>query len=162
MRRKKNLKACHFAAKTPGLPYTPGVTSIPVEIVGLEDNSYHMIVPVEIDGIQGDMIIDTGASVTVVDAKLFQELSGEISDIQMQSGSVTGQIHDVRLTKAPKFRIGTRKLKNIQLAVIDLDYVNEMYDKHLKRKVIGLLGSDFCVRYHVIIDYRNKQLLMNQ
>jgi len=63
----------------------------------LEDNSYHLIVPVEINGIQGDMIIDTGASVTVVDRQVFPEDLPEEADVQMTSGSVTGQIHDVNL-----------------------------------------------------------------
>lgn len=162
MRKKKHMKACHFTVVFPDSGRLSQTTVIPVEIVGLEDNSYHMIVPVEIEGIRGDMIIDTGASVTVVDAELFRDILKESEEIQMQSGSVTGQIRDVRLIKAGKFQIGTRKIKNIQLAAIDLKYVNEMYDKHLQRKIIGLLGSDFCVRYNVLIDYRNKRLFMSR
>ena len=72
MKRKKNKKACHFT--TPYHPYINSrIQTVAVEIVGLEDNSYHLIVPVEINGIQGDMIIDTGASVTVVDRQVFPE-----------------------------------------------------------------------------------------
>ena len=146
MKRKKNKKACHFT--TPYHPYINSrIQTVAVEIVGLEDNSYHLIVPVEINGIQGDMIIDTGASVTVVDR-------------QVTSGSVTGQIHDVHLVKAAKFKIGKRTIKEMPLAAIDLEYVNEMYDKHLNRKIIGLLGCDFCVRYQVAIDYRKKEFTM--
>ena len=132
MKRKKNKKACHFT--TPYHPYINSrIQTVAVEIVGLEDNSYHLIVPVEINGIQGDMIIDTGASVTVVDRQVFPEDLPEKADVQMTSGSVTGQIHDVHLV---------------------------MYDKHLNRKIIGLLGCDFCVRYQVAIDYRKKEFTM--
>ena len=99
MKRKKNKKACHFT--TPYHPYINSrIQTVAVEIVGLEDNSYHLIVPVEINGIQGDMIIDTGASVTVVDRQVFPEDLPEEADVQMTSGSVTGQIHDVHLVKA--------------------------------------------------------------
>ena len=92
MKRKKNKKACHFT--TPYHPYINSrIQTVAVEIVGLEDNSYHLIVPVEINGIQGDMIIDTGASVTVVDRQVFPEDLPEEADVQMTSGSVTGQIH---------------------------------------------------------------------
>ena len=102
MKRKKNKKACHFT--TPYHPYINSrIQTVAVEIVGLEDNSYHLIVPVEINGIQGDMIIDTGASVTVVDRQVFPEDLPEEADVQMTSGSVTGQIHDVHLVKAAKF-----------------------------------------------------------
>ena len=90
MKRKKNKKACHFT--TPYHPYINSrIQTVAVEIVGLEDNSYHLIVPVEINGIQGDMIIDTGASVTVVDRQVFPEDLPEEADVQMTSGSVTGR-----------------------------------------------------------------------
>lgn len=157
MRRKKNRKACHFAFPSNRNNHLSGTSNIPLEIVTLEDNSYHIIAKVEIDGIQGEMIIDTGASVTVVDRSLFPD-KGQECPVKMQSGSVTGQINDIHLVKASRFRIGGRSIKNMPLACIDLGYVNTMYDKHLSRKIIGLLGSDFCVRHKAVINYRTKEL----
>ena len=55
-------------------------------------------------------------------------------------------------------QIGDRKFKNLKLAAIDLKYVNDMYNRHLNRKIIGLLGCDFCVKHKVVIDYRSKEL----
>ena len=147
MRRKKHLKACHYRRLT-----------IPIEIVSLEDNSYYPVIRVKIEHIAGDMIIDTGASVTVIDEQLFPELPGEPTFLEMQSGSVTGQIQHVRLVKAKEMQIGDRKFKNLKLAAIDLKYVNDMYNRHLNRKIIGLLGCDFCVKHKVVIDYRSKEL----
>ena len=40
---------------------------IPIEVVELEDNSFHIIATLQIGSIEGDFIIDTGASVTVID-----------------------------------------------------------------------------------------------
>ncbi len=72
MKEKKHKKACHFT-KTDTNLYLKRLIRIPVEIIKLEDNSFHMLVHVETDGVQGDMIIDTGASVTVLDSLLFPE-----------------------------------------------------------------------------------------
>ena len=156
MRRIKKKKACHFAKPYP--PYQIKTIIIPIEIVKLEDESFHMIVRAEIDGIKGDMIIDTGASVTVIDKAAFPDkISGENRG-KIQSGSVSGQINDVHLIKTAYIKIGKYKIKNPQLASIDMNYVNDMYNQHLKRKVIGLLGCDFCVRYGVTIDFRNKEI----
>ena len=80
----------------------------------------------------------------------------------MQSGSVSGQINDVQLIKAKALKIGGRKIRNIQLAALDLDYVNEMYHNHLQRKIIGLLGCDFCVKYKAVIDYRTRELSISK
>lgn len=133
-------------------------TLIPLEIVELEDNSFHIITPAEINGTSGYLIIDTGASVTVIDQNLLPEDATQVNPIEMQSGSVIGQINDIQIVQAENFKIGAVMLPKIQVAVINLDYVNEMYEKHLKRKIIGLLGCDFCIKHRAVIDYENKAL----
>lgn len=157
MKKSKHKKACHFTTR-PDHNDTAPATSVPLEIVKLEDNSYHLITSVEINGVKGDIIIDTGASVTVADQKIIPPGTGKNTDIEMQSGSVSGQINNVKVVKIDCFKIGGMRIGNMQIAAIDLDYVNEMYNKHLNRKIIGLLGCDFCVKYQVIIDYSRKQM----
>lgn len=150
-------------SRTPlsGSPYHSRRLDVEVELVELEDSSFHLVVPVDIDGVKGDMIVDTGASVTVVERKLFEGKEADDTVVKIQSGSVTGQIEDVQIIRAEAFRLGGRKLKRVRLAAMDLEYVNEMYDKHLSRRIIGLLGSDFCVRYQVVIDYGSKKMTLN-
>ena len=60
------------------------------------------------------------------------------------------------------FQIGSIQLQEMCIALIDLDYVNTMYKKHLNRKVIGLLGSDFCIRHGIIIDYPHLTLTISR
>ena len=38
-------------------------------------------------------------------------------------------------------QIDDHTIENIHAAVIDLQYVNSLYDKHLQRRVAGLLGE---------------------
>ncbi len=156
IRHRKNSRA-PFS----GSPYHSRRLDVEVELVELEDSSFHLVVPVDIDGVKGDMIVDTGASVTVVERKLFEGKEADDTVVKIQSGSVTGQIEDVQIIRAEAFRLGGRKLKRVRLAAMDLEYVNEMYDKHLSRRIIGLLGSDFCVRYQVVIDYGSKKMTLN-
>ena len=123
---------------------------IPIEIVELEDNSFHIIVSLQIGSIEGDFIIDTGASVTVID-KLTPFSYEPLDDVsEINSGGVCGEINEVQLVN----------ITNIHAAVIDLQYVNSLYDKHLQRRVAGLLGSDFLVRHEAVIDYGNKELTL--
>lgn len=131
---------------------------LPVELLELEPNSYHLLVAVLINGISGDFIIDTGASVTVTDSTLFPGITPIEHNMELQSGSINGEISQVQLIPVEKFEIGPYPLNETQIAAIDLGYVNEMYGKHLNRKITGLLGSDFCVRYNAIIDYRKQTL----
>ena len=128
---------------------------IPIEIVELEDNSFHIIVSLQIGSIEGDFIIDTGASVTVID-KLTPFSYEPLDDVsEINSGGVCGEINDITA-----LQIGDHTIENVHAAVIDLQYVNSLYDKHLQRRVAGLLGSDFLVRHEAIIDYGNKELTL--
>lgn len=140
----------------------PEILTMPLERVELENNSYHILLPVTLNEIQGDMIVDTGASVTVADSRLFPEEEETDTSVQIQSGSITGDIADVRTVRLKQFCIGEWMLPDLQIAVIDLKYVNEMYDKHLKRKVIGLLGSDFCIAHQAVIDYSTLQFRLQK
>lgn len=133
---------------------------IPMELVELEDNSYHIIVPAQIGSIEGDFIIDTGASVTVVDRHTpftYEPLAGVA---EVNSGSVGGQIEEVEMANIPEMRVGGHAVREVHAAVIDLDYVNSLYDKHLRRRVAGLLGCDFLVRFGAVIDYGNRTLTL--
>ena len=157
MKRKKHRKACHYRT---GCLQEAGRITCPVEIVRLEDESFHLLIEVEVDGVGGDMIIDTGASVTVVEQRLFPgEADGRLNT-EMQSGSVTGQIKNIRLLRPKSFKLHGHPVRHPQMATIDLNYVNDMYHKHIRRRIIGLLGSDFCVKHKVCIDYGRREMRM--
>ena len=68
---KRTRYGKHDIAAEWGRRYLSRRAEVDLELVELEDSSFHLIVPVEIDGVRGDMIVDTGASVTVVERKLF-------------------------------------------------------------------------------------------
>lgn len=133
---------------------------VPIEVVELEENSFHIITTIQIGSIEGDFIIDTGASITVIDKStpFSHEPLDDVSEIN--SGGVGGEITEVRLVNLPVFKIGEYTLENVHVALIDLQYVNTLYEKHLRRRVSGLLGCDFLVRHEAVIDYKNKQLTL--
>jgi len=159
MKRQKNKKACHFAI--PLNNYSSKTIRIPFEVIELENCSFHILIKVEVNGIQGDMIIDTGASVTVIDEKIFPDNSDKPASIKMQANSLSGQINNTRIIKVQSFKSGKLNIKEMQLITIDLDYVNDVYQKHLNRQIIGLLGCDFCVRHRVIINYDTNEILIH-
>lgn len=157
---KKHRKACHFARKGRRTEGREQGRRVPLELVELEDSSFHLLVKVEADGVRGEMIIDTGASVTVLDRELFAGKAVGEEEGEVASGSVTGQINGVRLIELDSLRIGGRRWRHVRMVGMDLGYVNDVYGKHLSRRVIGLLGSDFCVRHKVCIDYARREMRM--
>lgn len=87
---------------------------IPIEIVELEDNSFHIIVSLQIGSIEGDFIIDTGASVTVID-KLTPFSYEPLDDVsEINSGGVCGEINEVQLVNITALQIGDHTIENVQ------------------------------------------------
>ncbi|MGL5681539.1 MAG: aspartyl protease family protein [Marinifilaceae bacterium] len=144
---KKNRERGYFVHKC-----------VPIEIVTLEDNSYHVLVNVQLDGESGAMIIDTGASVSVVDRRIITELEKKKIDMPLQSRTINGAIEDIAIVRIDDFVIGKEIVGRVRMAAINLESVNEMYQRQLQRTVVGLLGSDFLYKNGAVIDYHLKTL----
>jgi hypothetical protein len=133
---------------------------VPVELVELDENSFHILVTATVGCIEGDFIVDTGASITVID----QETPFSHEPLEnahgLHSGGIGGAIGEVRLVNLPALQVGGRAIADVQVALLDLRYVNELYRDHLQRRVAGLLGSDFLMAHRAVIDYENKRLTL--
>jgi len=137
-------------------------TIIPIDIVALGDgNSYHLFVSGIINDRKYDLLIDTGASHTIFDAKLIPEMpvdefvEHEIQSAGIQAGELKSSIGHIKT-----FELGGLKRINWTVILIDLTHVNELYRKFTDKQVAGLIGSDFLLKHMAVIDYKKKTLLL--
>lgn len=128
---------------------------VPVEVVELEENSYHILVNCIINGNEkGCFVVDTGASKTVVDSsflKYYNSIETELGD--MYSGGLGGEIPNMKIAELKSLEFGNFYIESPHIALIDLDNINAMYQHHCNRSINGLLGSDILVKYNAVIDY---------
>ena len=133
---------------------------IPIEIVELETNSFHLLIRCKINSSQeGDLVIDTGASKTVLDKNfvdVYQKTEQEESEMQSR-GLGEGSI-DTEMAKIENFQLGSLLVNDFSCALIDLSGINDMYQQYCQRKICGLLGSDFLLNHRGIINYETKIL----
>jgi hypothetical protein len=133
---------------------------IPIEILELENESYHLLVNCKVNqGQVGNLVIDTGASKTVMDKNFvtnYELLGEQTSEIQSR-GLGEGSLN-TEMVKIDSFQLGDLILTDFHCARIDLSGINEMYKEHCQREICGLLGSDFLVKYQAIINYRSQIL----
>ncbi|PRD48394.1 aspartyl protease family protein [Sphingobacterium haloxyli] len=134
---------------------------IPFEILELQGDGYHILIDVCLFDQSFKMVLDTGASKTVLDkTTLLQsgipEEKIEITNI-VSTGLGTNSMESFIL-ELPTFEIGTWKVRKFITAVLDLSAVNYAYQQMGLPPVIGVLGGDILVTYAARIDYR-KQLL---
>lgn len=137
-------------------------SKIPIEIVEMEGQSYHLFIKGLINNIQEcELIIDTGASKTVFDKTLLHSFAEKITTHEeMHSAAVNAGTIETQMALINNFNIGTVEIKDFSTVLIDLSHVNLLYEKLLNKKIWGLIGSDFLLSHNAIIDYSKKELTL--
>ena len=135
-------------------------TKLPLELLNLEDNGFHLLVEVVAFGQTFNAVLDTGASKTVFD-KTTVENHVHRSDLLISDklsaglGTNTMESHTIIL---PLLKLGKLKLKNFEVAVLDLSTISHAYETLNLPPVIGVLGGDILLRHKAIINYKKLHL----
>lgn len=137
----------------------------------LEEKGYHRIkmkytktnhleVVAKINGIEGNFILDTGASSTCVGIEAIEhfDLLSEDSDIKAAGAGATNMLTQV--SQKNSLQIDNWKKKKVDLVVFDLKHVNEALTNHKAEKVHGIIGADILKKGKAVIDYKNKALFL--
>lgn len=122
--------------------------------------THHLELVARINNIEGNFILDTGASSTCVgmDSVEHFQLLPEDSDIKAAGAGATNMLTQVALKN--RIEIKGWKKKKIDLVLFDLRHVNEALLNHEAEKVHGIIGSDILTRGRAVIDYKNKVLYL--
>lgn len=136
------------------------IIKIPLEIVNLEDNSCHLFVGAIFNNDHcGEMIIDTGASKTVFSYSHLKDMANNIRDAEnIHSTGINAGPLDSKLATISMFRLGDLVIEDHEILLMDLDNINEIYNKIIQKEIWGLLGGDFLRNYKANIDYFKKVL----
>ena len=132
---------------------------IPLNIIELERENYHILIEGSFeDGTHSYWIIDTGASKTVLDKNLKMHYENVDSDDMedYQSAGINQGMMETSVGKLTCLRFGDLEITGQKVALIDLDHVNEIYEKYTSYRISGLLGGDILMQYQCKIDYANK------
>ena len=134
--------------------------TIPVEIIALDDNSYHLFIEGFINGQHCDFIIDTGASKSVFALNYVSDILDEVPVAQpeLQSAGIDAAALDSHLGLIRNFKLGQLELNNMMVVLIDLTPIDQLYKSFCGKSIWGLIGSDFLVRYKARLDYGRKTL----
>lgn len=135
-------------------------TIVPLELINLHDDGFHLLVEVVVFGQKFNAVLDTGASKTVFDKSTIEQYvkSGDllISDrLSTGLGINNMESHTIIL---PVLKIGKLKLKNFEAAVLDLSAISHAYASLNLPVVIGVLGGDILHRYKGLINYKKLHL----
>ncbi len=130
-------------------------TTVPLELINLHDDGFHLLVEVVIFGKKFNAVLDTGASKTVLDKTIVESYitSEELLQSEKLStglGTSTMESHTVIL---PTLKIGRLVLENFEAAVLDLSTISAAYETLNLPPVIGVLGGDILYSHKALISY---------
>jgi hypothetical protein len=134
--------------------------NIPLHIIDLQDDGYHLLVEVKIGRSKYKVVLDTGASKTVFDqTMLLQAHAGiEINATNRLSAGLGTVSMESFTAILPAFNIGRLKLPNFEVAVLDLSTINQAYAQLNHPQVLGVLGGDILMQFDAVIDYGKRKL----
>jgi len=139
-------------------------TRIKLTVFSLDKDGFHVRLKVKINGKPADLILDTGASRTVLDKNSIGEF---IPDVDlMEHDATTSGVGSNELqsfsTVLKELEIGTLKMKKYHCAILDLTHVNMAYEMVGRPKVHGVLGGDILKKYKAKINYETKTLTLGK
>lgn len=137
----------------------------------LEEKGYHRIkmkftktnhleVVAKINNIEGNFILDTGASSTCVGIESIEhfDLLSEDSDVKAAGAGATNMM--TQISQKNHLEINKWSKKKVDLVLFNLKHVNEALVNHKAEKVHGIIGADILKKGKAVIDYKGKALFL--
>lgn len=137
-------------------------TRLKLDIASINGDGYHLFAVVRIKRHKLRMLIDTGASRSVLD-KGFLQMHFKNMALETADDKATGLGSNTIVSKVatlPEFKLGRLHLLDYTVAVLDLSHVNETYKRVNLPSIAGVIGSDIFYLHHAVINYNKKVLVL--
>lgn len=138
-------------------------TTLPLTIQAIEDDGYHLLTSILINGKKASVIIDTGASRSVFDETRIVDFIGHSNLAEhdkLSSGLGTNTMTSKKVM-LERLTLNGLVLNHYEATILNLQHVNQSYQKIGLAPIDGILGGDILTDYHAVIDYKNATLTLS-
>ncbi len=113
----------------------------------------HFEVKATLNGIEGNFIVDTGASNSCVGFEAVEKfnLFAQDSDVKAAGAGATDML--TQISNKNTISIGSWSRNRTSLVLFDLKHVNEALITHNAEPVDGIIGADVLKKGKAVIDY---------
>lgn len=120
----------------------------------------HFEIEALINGIPALLLIDTGASMTVIDEESAQKLALPLETADEKAGGLG--VSDLAISRCiiDRLTIDTLMLEHRAAYVMNLSHVNLALEARNARRADGILGADILNNHAAIIDYSNAMVYL--
>ncbi len=136
-----------------------------MELWELDEQGYHLVVKGRVNGQPARFLLDTGANHICFDRQFVEETLQEQSSVvghdEINVG-IGGNDFETSIIHISGLKIGRMKFKEMDVRVLDLSAVSEMYQSVGFKPIQGILGGDFLRQYQAVINYQTLELTLKK
>lgn len=133
---------------------------VPIRLLDIENEGFHIMVDGTIHGKEARFLIDTGASRSVFDPKTIAAFI-DSPTFEKKEGTTAG-VGSSDLESATfhidTLSMGDLEIRDYEAVALDLENIYEMYDKLGLPHIDGIIGGDLLKRHKAIINYNSKKM----
>ena len=138
-------------------------TAIPIKIIHIPQQGCHIMCELMMADYKINMLIDTGASLTVLDLKRYKKIfpHHELSPYENAFRGITSHAVESYTGLVDLLSFGQIRLKNKKFLLVDLSSINQAYAHYDLQRIDGVLGGDLLLSMRAIIDYAARKILLS-
>lgn len=111
------------------------------------------LLPITINGIQTQLLLDTGGQQTILDQSVVELAKLKVSKIQAQViGSGSSQGGNLQYTIPQEFAIGDLPLKDLPCLITDLTHIKQ------QMPILGMIAGSLLTKLGAVIDFEHQQV----
>lgn len=124
--------------------------------IQMEKNAVgHFEVQALVNGLSVRLLVDTGASRTVIARASVSRLKLAITESETKAGGVGTSEHAVAYGVVDSLELQSFNISSLPVGVIDLSHVNQALEVHGGKSIDGAIGGDLMGSRAAVIDYQH-------
>ena len=129
--------------------------------IALEKNEIgHYQLPVSINGIDGNFILDTGASSSCVDTNIVDKYNLTPEESEHKAAGAGAIDMETFQSDIESITIGEVHIELDKIILFDLTQINEALVQHSSNNIDGIIGADILEQHKAIISYEDKAVFL--
>ena len=114
----------------------------------------HLKFKAKINGVEGEFILDTGASNTCIGFEDLERFKLFAEDSELKAAGAGAIDMLTQIAQDNLIEIGDWSTKEISIVLFDLSHVNQALINHEAEPVSGIIGADILKTGKAVIDYQ--------
>lgn len=116
-------------------------------------NSNHFELKAKVNGVNGNFILDTGASNSCIGSDSIAHFKLDVAESEVKAAGAGATNMFTQIAEGYALEIGDWKQKKTDFVVFDLQHVNDALQTANANAVNGIIGADVLKKSRAVIDY---------